>query len=96
MQAAADLAGPGDTVNIAPGVYAPFSAETSGTAGSPITFRGSTGAWIDGGCSGHAIDITADHITIEDLGARRSATEVIHLSAASNVTLQRLTVTDWN
>ncbi len=96
VQAAADLAGPGDTVNIAPGVYAPFSAETSGTAGSPVTFRGSTGAWIDGGCSDYAIDISADHITIEDLGARRSNTEVIHLFAASNVTLDRLTVTDWN
>ncbi len=96
VQAAASLAGPGDTVNIAPGVYAPFSAETSGTAGSPVTFRGSTGAWIDGGCSDYAIDISADYVTIEDLGARRSNTEVIHLFAANNVTLDRLTVTDWN
>ena len=96
VQAAADRAGPGDTVSIAPGVYAPFSAETSGTAGAPVIFRGDDGTWIDGGCSDHAIDITADHITIEDLGARRSITEVIHLFAASNVTLQRLTITDWN
>ncbi len=96
VQAAADRTGPGDIVSIAPGVYAPFAAETDGTAGAPITFRGDDGVWIDGGCSDHAIDIMADHITIEDLGARRSFTEVIHLFAASNVTLQRLTVTDWN
>ena len=96
VQAAADRAGPGDIVNIAPGVYAPFAAETAGIAGAPVTFRGDDGVWIDGGCSNHAIDIMADHITIEDLGARRSVTEVIHLFAASNVTLDRLTVTDWN
>ncbi len=96
VQAAAGHAGSGDTVVIAPGVYAPFEAYTSGTAAAPVTFRGDPGTWIDGGCSDHAIDITADHITIEDLGARRSVTEVIHLFAASHVTLQRLTVTDWN
>lgn len=96
VQAAADRAGPGDTVSIAPGVYAPFAAETSGTASAPVTFRGSAGAWIDGGCGNHAIEISANYVTIQDLGARRANTEVIHLFAASNVTLERLTVTDWN
>lgn len=96
VQAAAGRAGPGDTVNIAPGVYAPFSAETSGTATAPVTFRGSAGVWIDGNCGNHAIEITGDYVTVQDLGARRANTEVIHIFAAGNVTLDRLTVTDWN
>jgi hypothetical protein len=40
LQAAASAAAPGDTFEIAAGVYAPFELLASGEAGSPITFRG--------------------------------------------------------
>ncbi|MGF1666673.1 MAG: hypothetical protein ACFCVC_10430 [Acidimicrobiia bacterium] len=40
LQAAANAATPGDTFEMAAGVYAPFEILASGAAGSPITFRG--------------------------------------------------------
>lgn len=96
IQKGADVAGPGDTVQIAAGVYEPFTIDNSGTSGSPITFRGTVGAWADGNCDDYAMHIEADYIVIEDLGARRSNEEVVRLDAADFVTLDGMTVTDWN
>ena len=43
VQAAADVAQPGDTVQVAPGSYAPVTLTRSGGQGAPITFTGQTG-----------------------------------------------------
>ena len=43
IQAAADVANPGDVVNVAPGTYAATTITRSGTASAPITFTGNLG-----------------------------------------------------
>ncbi len=47
IQRAADVVNPGDTVLIAPGVYAGFNVGRSGTAGSPITFSAQPGVVVN-------------------------------------------------
>jgi hypothetical protein len=53
---AADQVGPGDTVHVLDGSYQGFYLETSGTAGSPITFK----------AEGSAVQITSDNPTTPD------------------------------
>lgn len=48
LQAAADVARPGDTFRVAAGSYEPFELTTSGTDGAPIAFVAEAGATILG------------------------------------------------
>lgn len=98
VQKAANVVASGDTVNITPGVYAPFTLDRSGTASARITFKGTgTGVWIDGNCnSANTIEINGDYITMQDFGARRSVEEVVRLTGSDYATFDRMTITDWN
>jgi hypothetical protein len=42
IQAAEDVAQPGDTVTVEPGIYQPVTISVSGLAGEPVTFQGAT------------------------------------------------------
>src|SRR4051794_8401201 len=53
---AADAVAPGDTVHVLDGSYQGFYLETSGIAGSPITFK----------AEGPAVQITSDNPTTPD------------------------------
>lgn len=80
LQAAADAAVPGDTFELAAGVYSPFELTTSGTAGSPISFVGPSdgpAAVIDGEGTDRGVvtlgrfdeilsHVIVEHVTIRD------------------------------
>jgi len=75
LQAAADSAVPGDTFTLAAGTYSPFELTTSGSAGSPITFRGpeSGGAVVDGAGTDRGVvtlgrwDAELGHVIVEGI-----------------------------
>jgi hypothetical protein len=59
IQHAADIAGPGDLVSIAAGIYyEDVHVSTSGTGTAPIVFRGSAGAIVDGADPAIAAGVT--------------------------------------
>lgn len=100
IQRAADVAGPGDTINITPGTYAPVTFGRSGSEGNPITVRRNGGGalvWIDAACNeANAVQIKGDYITIQDIGAKRAGEATVSLDAADHVTLERMNIQDWN
>lgn len=53
--------------------------------------------WIDGGCaSQNGIQITGDGATVTNIGVKRTYEAGIGVSAADDVTLDRLTIQDYN
>ncbi|HUN97319.1 MAG TPA: right-handed parallel beta-helix repeat-containing protein, partial [Bradyrhizobium sp.] len=66
IQAAANLAKPGDTVQVMSGTYDPFTVSTSGTSSAPITFEAAAGATPVINSSGYwnGIDVQASNIVI--------------------------------
>ncbi|WP_371375762.1 nitrous oxide reductase family maturation protein NosD [Thalassotalea aquiviva] len=65
IQHAANLAEPGDVINILSGSYAPFIVKRNGMADKPITFNGN-GSIIDGWFNSNrdGIEISANHIVV--------------------------------
>jgi hypothetical protein len=76
LQAAADVAVPGDVFNIESGIYAPVTIQRSGEPDNPIVFRGPTDgeAIIDGGNTNRGI------VTIGDTGGPLSWIIIENLS----------------
>ncbi len=64
LQAAADIASPGDVFEIAAGAYSPFTIQRSGQPDNPIVFRGPTDgeAIVEGGNTNRGV------VTIGDTG----------------------------
>jgi len=100
IQAAADVANPGQTVDIeGPATYAPFTVTRSGTPSAPITF---TGTWppIGGGIpeiigSTPLVTLTDVHdVTISSLVAYNNAgtADGIDVVGSQNITLDSLAV----
>ncbi len=76
LQAAADLAKPGDTVQVMNGTYAPVTITTSGTESAPITFEAAPGQTPVINSSGYwnGIDIQASNIVINGFTVEGDAT----------------------
>ncbi|MGH9189960.1 MAG: right-handed parallel beta-helix repeat-containing protein [Acidimicrobiales bacterium] len=65
IQRALDLAGPGTTVVLAPGVYMQdFRSRRPGLPTAPITITGPPEAVVKGGGEGHVIEIRHDHTVL--------------------------------
>jgi len=94
INAAVQVASPGDTILIHAGAY----PEQVGVDRSVIIKGFGDGAvWIDGGCSrDQGIVISADNVTVQGIGVKKANVANILLDGASNVTLEGLTVQDWN
>jgi Right handed beta helix region len=101
IQAAADAAVAGDTVQVAAGVYGPVNITGSGTAAEPITFLGSTlglgdevtVGYSDGDDGGlpaaNGIDIDgASNIVVRGFGAVGSSSLIL-VDNSTNVTLDQ-------
>lgn len=65
IQLAVDKAQPGDTINLAPGIYLQdFITRTDGIEGQPITITGSPDAVIKGGGRGRIIEVNHSHVVL--------------------------------
>ena len=92
LQHAANLAAPGDTINVEKGNYSPFKISVSGTKNKPITFS-SDGAVIDAfqGSTRDGIEIkNAKHITIRGFEVHHANRAGISAITCSDITLE------WN
>jgi len=92
IQHAANLAAPGDTINIAKGNYSPFKITKSGTKDKPISFRANN-AYIDAFKGGvrDGIEIRkANYITIKGFEIRHANRAGISAVSCSNITIE------WN
>tara|TARA_B110000211_G_scaffold164576_1_gene185783 strand:- start:17490 stop:19688 length:2199 start_codon:yes stop_codon:yes gene_type:complete len=92
LQHAANLAEPGDTINVEQGNYAPFKISKSGKPGLPITFSADN-AVIDAfqGGTRDGIEIKkAHHITIRGFEVHHANRAGISAVTCSNITLE------WN
>lgn len=98
IQHAAGQVTPGDTVVIHPGVYAGgITVDTSGTAGAPITFRGSgPGVVIEGsGGEQDAFYLTgADYVVVEGVTIRHADRAGLRISLSDHVTVRDSTFAD--
>ena len=66
IEEAMDLAGPGDTVTLADGVYtAPIVTTKDGEEGNPITIEGGTGAIISGESDDKVVTVLHSWISLE-------------------------------
>lgn len=66
IQAAINLAQPGNTIILAPGTYLQDAvSKRNGLPGSPITIKGPPTAVIKGGGNGRIIEINHDYITLD-------------------------------
>jgi len=66
IQRAVDLARPGDTIELAPGVYMQdVVSRRDGDAGAPITIHGPPGAILKGGGKSRVFEIHHDNITLD-------------------------------
>src|SRR5262249_32114845 len=66
IQKAVDLAGPGDVVNLAAGVYLQdVVSRRDGAAGAPITIKGPAGAVVKGGGGAHIFEVNHDYLTLD-------------------------------
>ena len=87
IQAAADIANPGDVVNVAPGAYAATTIARSGTASAPIVFTGNLGS----SSSGVAATITglnvsgASYVEVEDLRVADTSSGGLVVDGGSHV-----------
>jgi len=92
LQHAADLAEPGDTINVEKGSYSPFKITRSGSKGNPITFSGDN-AYIDAFKGNHrdGIEIRkAKYITIKGFEIHHANRAGISAVTCSNITIE------WN
>ena len=95
IQAAANLAQPGQTVEVEPGVYnAENDITASGTASAPITIEADAQeAPVAIGGVAHAFDVTgASNIVISGFQINGTTAEPILISGSSDVTVRRLTI----
>ncbi|MDX6629456.1 MAG: hypothetical protein QOH00_1702, partial [Gaiellales bacterium] len=86
LTAAVAAAGPGDTIQLAPGAYAPVAMIGRGGPGADLTIAGDTGAEIAG------MTITGSpRIVVSNLGLAPAATGAsIHVTTSSTVTFRGL------
>lgn len=99
VQAAVDVAKPGDTVQVADGHYEPVDMKTSGTPSAPITVKGPDGL---GGPSlvtpgrGSGAALTFDHVHDVVFTSMSFATNIdasdVAVVASSNITVNRSTI----
>lgn len=67
IQKAVDLAQPGDTINLAPGIYLQdVISKRNGEISAPITIKGSKDAIVKGGGKARVIEINHDYLTLKD------------------------------
>ena len=96
LQHAADLAAPGDYINVEKGIYKPFSIRKSGEPSKPITFYADN-ATIDGylGSARDGIEIkSANHITIKGFNIRNAKRAGISAVTCSDITIEWNQITD--
>ena len=95
LQAALDIATPGQVIELADGVYrGRFTLERAGTPAAPIVLRGGRGAVLDAGDveSGYALHLVgADHVRLEGFAVRGGQKGVV-LDEADHVVLTGLDV----
>jgi hypothetical protein len=90
IQAAADVAEPGDVVNVAAGSYAAFTVSRSGTSSAPIVFTGNgvrtmfglTSAAVVGGVTLNAVD----YVEVEAFKILPATGTAVTVSAGANDT----------
>jgi parallel beta-helix repeat protein len=93
IKAGAQHAGAGDTVQVVAGTYAgPVTPQTSGTAGSPLTFAAAPGVTISGGTNGFAIS-SKSYVTVQGFKITGTTSYGISVSGSSNITIGGNTVT---
>jgi parallel beta-helix repeat protein len=63
----------------------------------PLTLSGDGQVWIDAACaSNFGIEVSADGVTIEGVGIRNARESNVAIDEVTGVTLDRLTLEDWN
>ncbi|MEX2159811.1 MAG: right-handed parallel beta-helix repeat-containing protein [Dehalococcoidia bacterium] len=85
---------PGATIRLHAGVY---REQVTITKSITLKAAGDGPVWIDAGCDHpNALLIKADSVSIRGIGVRKAQEATIRLEAADNITLDNLTVQDWN
>lgn len=88
--------GPGDTLQLAPGVYRePMEVQRGGTPGSPVTIAGGLGVILDGRGVGAGHGVYAkglSHLLIRDLELRNWGDEGVRIDDGQHVAIERCTV----
>jgi hypothetical protein len=96
IQEAADVALPGQTVYVSPGLYGETDLTRSGSAGSPITFKATPNATNDGIIAGwqaaHGFTITGAQDLVIDGFSVQSQAEGIVVSNSSQITIDSVDV----
>src|SRR3972149_5514977 len=94
INAAVQAAASGDTVLVHAGT---FSEQVELNKAVTLAAFGDGPVWINGNCARtNNIHITASNVTVKGVGAKRANEAGIRLDAASNVTIDGVTVQDYN
>ena len=94
INAAVQAAAGGDTVLVHAGT---FSEQVELNKAVTLAVFGDGPVWIDGNCARtNNIHITASNATVKGVGAKRANEAGIRLDAASNVTIDGVTLQDYN
>lgn len=93
ISAAVNAASSGDTILVAPGVY-----QEMVTVDTPVSIQAiAGGVWIDGGCNReNGLLVHANNVTIRGLGVRKTDESGIRIDGANDVTVDDVTVQDYN
>ena len=89
LQHSARLAQPGDTINVEPGVYSPFTITKSGNASAPITFYADK-AMIDAYEGNHRFGISvvnAQNVSIKGFSIKYGKNAGVYLKDCQNINL---------
>ncbi|MDP2675097.1 MAG: right-handed parallel beta-helix repeat-containing protein [Dehalococcoidia bacterium] len=94
INAAVQAAGAGDVVLVHAGT---FSEQVELNKAVTLAAFGDGPVWINGNCARtNNIHIAASNVTVKDVGVKRANEAGIRLDAASNVTIDGVTVQDYN
>lgn len=94
INAAVQAASSGDTVRVHAGTY---QEQVNLNKAVTLTDFGDGMAWVDGSCSrAHGIAISASGATVEGIGVRRSDESGVNVDDADNVTIDNMTIQDYN
>ena len=94
INAAVSAASSGDTIRVHAGTYA---EEVELSKNVTVTDFGDGAVWVDGSCSrNYGIDVSGNGATVEGIGVRRANEAGVRVYYADNVTLDNMTIQDYN